>query len=160
MLIQPSKCICTTNKKTKNLKPKSKSKGPFNISLNTEWDAFLGIIAKKISLEPSQLLISSFEWHWLKPTHGFLSRMKMDSHQCSERSTQRANHISSFICRYWSKIRHWMPLMNTSLILRITQFQRKYACILCFRPIVFTSCRQSWRMILKISMSISATSTP
>ena len=70
MLIQPSKHICITNKKTKNLKPKSESKGPFNISVNTEWDAFLGIIAKKISFEPSHLLVSSFEWHWLKPTSG------------------------------------------------------------------------------------------
>ena len=69
-LIQPSKRIRTANKKTKNLKPESESKGPFNISVNTEWDAFLGIIAEKISLEPSHLLVSSFEWHWLKPASG------------------------------------------------------------------------------------------
>jgi len=126
MLIQPSKHIHTANQKTKNLKPESESKGPFNISVNTEWVAFLGIIAEKISLEPSRLLVSSFEWHWLKPTvaHGFPSRMKTGSYQCSRRLSRRVNHISSFTCRYWSKIRHWTPLMSTSLILRITWFQR------------------------------------
>ena len=69
-LIQPSKCVCTANKKTKNLKPKSENKGPFNISFNIEWDTFLGILAEKISVEPSHLPVASFEWHWLKPTSG------------------------------------------------------------------------------------------
>ena len=36
----------------------------------TQWDAFLGILAEKISVEPSHLPVASFEWHWLKPTSG------------------------------------------------------------------------------------------
>ena len=91
--------------------------------------------------------------------HGFLSRMKMGLYQCFERSSLRANRISLFTCRYQSKIKHWTLSMSTSLISRITWFQRRYTYILCFKLIILTSCRQSWTIISEILLSISATST-
>lgn len=51
-----------------------------------EWDPFLGVIADKLSVERSDLILSSLEWHWLKPASspwlpiqdepGFLSMLK------------------------------------------------------------------------------------
>jgi hypothetical protein len=66
-LIYPSKCVCTSAKKTKNMKPESDNKGPYDIPINTKWDAFLGVIAEKLMVVPSSLVVTSFEWHWLKP---------------------------------------------------------------------------------------------
>jgi len=78
-LLYSSKRICTSNWKTKNVKPELKNKGPYNISIKTEWDAFLEIITNKLSVEHTNLVFSSFEWHWLKPqvVCGSLSRMKV-----------------------------------------------------------------------------------
>jgi hypothetical protein len=69
-LLYSSKRVRTSNWKTKNAKPKSENKGPYNISIKTEWDAFLEIITNKLSVEHTDLVFSSFEWHWLKPTSG------------------------------------------------------------------------------------------
>jgi hypothetical protein len=69
-LLYSSKCVCTSNQKTKNVKPKSENKGPYNISIKTEWDTFLKIITDKLSVEHTDLVFSSFEWHWLKPASG------------------------------------------------------------------------------------------
>jgi hypothetical protein len=69
-LIHPSKCIRTQNRKTKNTKPVSEDKGPFNVAVDIEWVPFLGIIAEKLSVQPSDLTITSFVWHWLKPASG------------------------------------------------------------------------------------------
>ena len=120
------------------------------------------LLLRRSLLNPhtSSLAVSSGTGSSPPVAHGFPSRMRMGSHQCSERSSQRVNHISSFACRYWSEVRDWMLSMSTSLISRITRFQRRYMRILCFRLILLTSCRQSWMMISRISSSISATSTP
>jgi hypothetical protein len=66
-LIYPSKRVRTLAKKTKNMKPESDNKGPYDIPINTKWDAFLGVITKKLMVVPSSLVITSFKWHWLKP---------------------------------------------------------------------------------------------
>ena len=66
MLCQPTKCV-HANRKTKNVKPKPENKGPFNIPVDIEWHAFLGTVAEKIFVNWSDLLVTSFEWHWLKP---------------------------------------------------------------------------------------------
>ena len=69
-LVHTSKCVRTPNRKTKNIKPDSESKGPYDFSTNIEWDTFLDSVAKKLAVEPPNLVISSFEWHWLKPASG------------------------------------------------------------------------------------------
>jgi hypothetical protein len=69
-LIHPSKRIRTQTRKTKNTKPVSEDKGPFNVAVDIEWVPFLGIIAEKLSVQPSNLTITSFVWHWLKPASG------------------------------------------------------------------------------------------
>jgi hypothetical protein len=50
-LVHPSKCICTPNRKTKNTKPESENKGPYEITIEIGWNTFLGIIARKLSIE-------------------------------------------------------------------------------------------------------------
>jgi hypothetical protein len=66
-LIQPSRNVCTAGRKTKLKKPDPEIKGPYNIPLSIEWDAFLGTLAEKIGVERSDLLVASFSWHWVKP---------------------------------------------------------------------------------------------
>jgi hypothetical protein len=69
-LIYAFKHVCTPNRKTRTIKPESENKEPYNISIKTEWDAFLNIIADKLAVGCSNLAILSFEWHWLKPASG------------------------------------------------------------------------------------------
>jgi hypothetical protein len=66
-LVHPSKRVRTSNRKTKNTKPESENKGPYDIPVQTEWDDFLEIIAEKLAIRRSNLVVSSLEWHWLKP---------------------------------------------------------------------------------------------
>ena len=66
-LIHPSKRVCTSNRKTKSTKPEAENKGPYDIPVQIEWDAFLDIIAEKLSLRHFDLVVPSLEWHWLKP---------------------------------------------------------------------------------------------
>ena len=66
-VVYPPKRVRTANRKTKNLKPESENKGPYDVPINITWDAFLGVIAEKLMVGPSSLTVSSFEWHWLKP---------------------------------------------------------------------------------------------
>jgi hypothetical protein len=47
-LLYSSKCVHTSNQKTKNAKPKSENKGPYNNLIKTEWDTFLEIITDKL----------------------------------------------------------------------------------------------------------------
>jgi hypothetical protein len=54
----------------KDMKPVSKDKGPFDISVDIKWITFLGIIAEKLAIQPSNLVITSLTWHWLKPASG------------------------------------------------------------------------------------------
>ena len=85
-LVYPSKRVCTSSKKTKNTKPESDNKGPYDVPINIEWDAFLGVVAEKLMVVPSTLVVTSFEWHWLKPAsspwlpiqdeNGFASMLK------------------------------------------------------------------------------------
>ena len=70
MLLHPSKCIHTLNRKTKNTKVKPKSKGPYNIPIKMGWNGFLMFISQKLSVERMDLVISSLEWHWVKPSSG------------------------------------------------------------------------------------------
>jgi len=65
-LHQPTKCV-HTNRKTKNVNPKPENKGPFNIPVDIKWHTFLGTVAEKIFINQLDLLVTSFEWHWLKP---------------------------------------------------------------------------------------------
>ena len=69
-LTYPLKCVQTTNRKTKNIKPESENKGPYDVSINIGWEAFLGVIANKLMIVPSSLVTMSFTWHWLKPASG------------------------------------------------------------------------------------------
>src|SRR5258707_9461906 len=41
-----------------------------DVSVNIGWDAFLEMVAEKICIQRSDLPISTFEWHWLKPASG------------------------------------------------------------------------------------------
>ena len=85
-LVYPSKRVCTSSKKTKNTKPELDNKGPYNVPINIEWDAFLGVVSEKLMVVPSTLIVTSFEWHWLKPASspwlpiqdekGFVSMLK------------------------------------------------------------------------------------
>src|SRR6266576_2556601 len=54
----------------KNIKPVSEDKGSFNISVEVGWFAFLGIIAEKLAVQPSDLIVTSLVWHWLKLASG------------------------------------------------------------------------------------------
>jgi hypothetical protein len=69
-VIHPSKRVRTPNRKTKNSKPVSEDKGPFNIPIKVGWTAFLDVIAEKLAIHPSSLIIASLMWHWLKPASG------------------------------------------------------------------------------------------
>src|SRR5712675_1220252 len=65
-LVHPMKRVRTSNRKTKNMKPESENKGPYDISINIGWDTFLGVVAEKLMVVPSTLVVNSFKWHWLK----------------------------------------------------------------------------------------------
>jgi len=67
MLLYPPKRVRNSNKKTKVMKPESENKGPYDVSINIGWGSFLELVANKLMVEPSGLVIASFEWHWLKP---------------------------------------------------------------------------------------------
>jgi len=67
MLLYPPKRVCNSNKKTKIMKPESENKGPYGVLINIEWGSFLELVANKLMIEPSGLVITSFKWHWLKP---------------------------------------------------------------------------------------------
>ncbi|KAI0279055.1 hypothetical protein BC826DRAFT_1113105 [Russula brevipes] len=54
-LVHPSKRVRTSNRKTKNAKSESENKGPYDISINTDWSTFLGIMANKLSVQQSDL---------------------------------------------------------------------------------------------------------
>ena len=54
----------------KTAKVESENRGPFEISVKVGWVAFLGIVAEKLAVQPSNLVITSLEWHWLKPSSG------------------------------------------------------------------------------------------
>jgi len=69
-LLYPSKHVHTSNWKTKNARPELENKGLYDISTKTGWDTFLKIIINKLSVEHTDLVFSSFKWHWLKPTSG------------------------------------------------------------------------------------------
>src|SRR6266852_3788918 len=69
-LIHPSKRVRTSNRKTKNMKPESENKGPYDVPVNIGWDAFLDVVAEKLMVVPSSLVVIGFEWHWLKPASG------------------------------------------------------------------------------------------
>jgi hypothetical protein len=69
-LIHPSKRVRTPNRKTKTTKPESENKGPYEISIKPGWDAFLDVIAERLAVGSTNLVVSSFEWHWLKPASG------------------------------------------------------------------------------------------
>ena len=85
-LTHPPKRVRTNNRKTKNVKSESENKGPYEISVNIGWDNFLGVIAEKLMVVPSSLVITSFAWHWVKPAsspwlpvqdeNGFASMLK------------------------------------------------------------------------------------
>jgi hypothetical protein len=45
-------------------------KGPFDVSVNIKWITFLGIIAEKLAIQPSDLVVTSLAWHWLKLASG------------------------------------------------------------------------------------------
>jgi len=66
-LVYPSKRVCTSTKKTKNIKPESENKEPYEVPINIGWDGFLKVVAEKLMVVPSTLVVPSFEWHWLKP---------------------------------------------------------------------------------------------
>ena len=69
-LVHPSKHVRTPNRKMKTAKVESENRGPFEISVKVGWVAFLGIVAEKLAVQPSNLVITSLEWHWLKPSSG------------------------------------------------------------------------------------------
>ena len=52
------------------MKPNLENKGPYGISINIGWDAFLQVVAENLMVVPSSLIITSFEWHWLKLASG------------------------------------------------------------------------------------------
>src|SRR5216684_4212796 len=49
-LTQPSKSVRTQNRKTKTKKTEPEKRGPFNIPLNIEWNAFLRMMAEEIGV--------------------------------------------------------------------------------------------------------------
>jgi hypothetical protein len=69
-IIHPSKRVRTPNRKTKNSKAVSEDKGPFNIPIEVGWADFLDIVAEKLAVRCSDLVIPSLMWHWLKPASG------------------------------------------------------------------------------------------
>jgi len=66
-IMHPPKRVRTANRKTKTIKATSENKGPFDIPVDAVWATFLGTIAEKLAVQPPDLVITSFEWHWLKP---------------------------------------------------------------------------------------------
>lgn len=52
------------------MRPESENKGPYEVSTNIGWDAFLGFIANKLMVGFFSLVVASFKWHWLKPASG------------------------------------------------------------------------------------------
>ena len=69
-LLCPSKRVRTPNRKTKVTKVEPENKGPFEIPVKIEWDAFLGVIVEKLAVQQPDLVMASLEWHWLKPASG------------------------------------------------------------------------------------------
>ena len=69
-LLYSLKHIHTLNWKIKNAKLELENKGLYNILIKTKWNALLEIITNKLSVEHTDLVFSSFKWHWLKPTSG------------------------------------------------------------------------------------------
>ncbi|KAH9973420.1 hypothetical protein BJV74DRAFT_798980 [Russula compacta] len=57
------------NGKTKNVRADPIIVGPINLSTHSGWDGFLQEIATLIKCQVDQLVVGSFEWHWLKPAN-------------------------------------------------------------------------------------------
>ena len=48
------------------MKPESRTiKARSGVPIDIEWDAFKGVVAEKLMVVPSTLVVISFEWHWL-----------------------------------------------------------------------------------------------
>ena len=60
-LIHSPKYLCTPNQRTRNPKPELENIGPFDVSVNIGWDAFLEMVAEKICIQHLDLPISTFE---------------------------------------------------------------------------------------------------
>jgi hypothetical protein len=64
----------------------TETKGPFLIFVNVGWMELLGIIADGLAIQRADLVVTSFEWHWVKPAsspwlpvqdeNGFMSMLK------------------------------------------------------------------------------------
>jgi hypothetical protein len=69
-VIHPSKRVRTPNRKTKNSKAVSEDKGPLDIPIEVGWVDFLDIVAEKLAVQRSDLIVTSLMWHWYKPASG------------------------------------------------------------------------------------------
>ena len=151
-LVYPSKRVRTSSKKTKNMKPESDNKGPYNVPINIEWDAFLRVVAEKLMVVPSTLVVTSFEWHWLKPASSPWLPIQDENGFASMLQKVKTNPIpiSSFVCRRRSKERRQQPqylILRTSLtpIWKIlTEFQRRYVFQVIAVGLLLNFHRQNW----------------
>lgn len=85
-VILPDKVTRTANRKTKTTKQDPLKFGPKDADTNLPWDGFLGKLAEMVQTGVKNLVVASFEWHFLKPTtspklpinspNGFQSMMK------------------------------------------------------------------------------------
>ena len=69
-ICHPPKRVRSASRKTKNAKAVSENRGPFEVSVQLGWTTFLHIVAEKLTVQPSDLVVASFEWHWVKPVSG------------------------------------------------------------------------------------------
>jgi hypothetical protein len=99
------KCHTANNPKLQNIIMLLKS----TVSVNIKWHAFLGTVAKKISIDWSDICVTSLEWYWLKPASGpwlpvqdekgFMSMIK--------RLNQNLSPMLSFVYKHQLRASHW-----------------------------------------------------
>jgi hypothetical protein len=66
-VLQPPKRVRTATKKTKTEKQDALSIGPVNCNTAMGWDMFLATVSRMLDVQPGNLAINSFEWHFIKP---------------------------------------------------------------------------------------------
>ena len=134
------------------MKPESDNKGPYDVPINIEWDAFLGVVAEKLMVVPSTLVVTSFEWHWLKPAsspwlpiqdeNGFASMLKKVKTKsdpyiivCMQAPIKKRRQRPQYLILRTSLPSIWKIL---------TKFQRRYVFQVIAVGLLLNFHRQNW----------------
>jgi hypothetical protein len=68
--MMPEKRVRQRGGKTKTEKQGAIQRGPLDVKIDIEWTIFLQQLSDLVQTEVTNLIVPSFQWHWLKPASG------------------------------------------------------------------------------------------